>query len=68
MTDLQLYTVFSSLPQELKKEVEHFIAALKAKKGTQAPLKQRQFGAARGFFEMQPDFDEPLEDFKDYMQ
>lgn len=68
MTDLQLYTALTSLPQELKNEVERFIVTLKTKKGAQAPLKQRQFGAAKGFFEMQPDFDEPLEDFKDYMQ
>ena len=28
---------------------------------------QRQFGSARGLISMSPDFDEPLEDFKDYM-
>ena len=29
--------------------------------------RQRQFGSAKGLIEMSEDFDEPLEDFKDYM-
>jgi hypothetical protein len=29
--------------------------------------KKRQFGSAKGLIVMSPDFDEPLEDFKDYM-
>lgn len=34
-----------------------------------APSKQRpQFGSARGLIIMSDDFDEPLEDFKDYME
>ena len=31
------------------------------------PKKERVFGCAKGQFKMAPDFDEPLEDFKDYM-
>jgi hypothetical protein len=31
------------------------------------PIKQRQFGSAKGFFIMHDNFDEPLQDFKDYM-
>ena len=67
MTDLQLFTELSSLPKDLKKEVEDFIAFLKTKARKQRPIKQRQFGAAKGFFVMHDDFDKPLEDFKDYM-
>ena len=29
--------------------------------------RQRQFGSARGLIEMSDDFDEPLEDFREYM-
>lgn len=29
--------------------------------------KKRKFGSAKGLISMSPDFDEPLEDFKDYM-
>ena len=28
---------------------------------------RRRFGSARGLIEMAPDFDEPLEDFREYM-
>ena len=63
MTDLKLYTALSSLPVNLKKEVQDFIESLKSKSKTQKTVKQRQFGAAKGFFVMQDNFDEPLENF-----
>jgi len=67
MTDLRLFTELSSLPKELKKEVQDFIEFLKTKVRKQKPVKQREFGAAKGFFIMHENFDEPLEDFKDYV-
>lgn len=67
MTDLQLYTQISSLPVELKKEVSDFVEFLKQKAKPRTGLKNRQLGAARGLIVMAPDFDEPLEDFKEYM-
>ncbi|RYZ21492.1 MAG: DUF2281 domain-containing protein [Chitinophagaceae bacterium] len=67
MTDLRLYSELSELPPHLKKEVQDFIDFLKAKEREQQPNKQREFGAARGFFTLDESFDEPLDDFKDYM-
>ena len=67
MTDLQLYTELSALPADLKKQVQDFIEFLKTKAQKQRPAKQRKFGAAKGFFKMHDDFDEPLEDFKEYV-
>ncbi|MFN2458727.1 MAG: DUF2281 domain-containing protein [Chitinophagaceae bacterium] len=67
MTNLQLYTELSTLPTHLKKEVQDFIEFLKAKAKKQHPIKQRQFGAEKGFFTIHDNFDEPLEDFKEYM-
>ena len=67
MTDYQLYSEFSSLPNELKKEVKDFIEFLKAKARKQKPDNPRKFGSAKGFFVMRDDFDEPLQDFKEYM-
>jgi hypothetical protein len=67
MTDLQLYTQISSLPADLKKEVSDFVEFLKQKAKPKTRLKKRQLGAAKGLIVMSPDFDEPLEDFKDYM-
>ena len=67
MTDLQLYTQISSLPADLKKEVSDFVEFLKQKAKPKTRLKKRQLGAAKGLIVMSPDFDAPLDDFKDYM-
>jgi len=66
MTDLRLYTELSALPPDLRKEVKNFIEFLKTKAQQQKTNKKREFGAAKGFFKMHSDFDEPLEDFKEY--
>ncbi len=34
----------------------------------QVKVRKRQFGSAKGLISMAPDFDEPLEDFKEYME
>lgn len=65
---VQMYTEFSTLLPDLKKEVQDFIEFLKSKVKNENLQKQRKFGTAKGFFEMLDDFDEPLEDFKEYMQ
>jgi hypothetical protein len=67
MTDMQLYSELSALPTDLKKEVQDFIMVLKTKAKNPNLIRQRKFGAAKGFFKLHTDFDEPLEDFKDYM-
>ncbi len=67
MTNLRLYTELSTLPTNLKKEVQDFIQFLKTKEKKQHPINQRNFGGEKGFFTMHDDFDEPLEDFKEYM-
>lgn len=59
---------FQQLPEHLKIEVNDFIEFLltKAKKGNEEDGTKPQFGSAKGLFTIHPDFDEPLEDFKDY--
>lgn len=64
MTDLRLYTELSMLPDDLKKEVQDFIEFLKTKEGKQKQIKKREFGAAKGYFKMHDNFDEPLEERK----
>ena len=61
-----ILTQFSTLPDNLKQEVADFIAFL-SQKNIPKVKKERKFGAAKGMFIMSPDFDEPLEDLKDYM-
>lgn len=59
-----------TLPPQVWKEAVDFIEFLVQKYGQEtAPpvLPKPQFGCLRGTFKMSPDFDEPLEDFKEYM-
>jgi hypothetical protein len=65
MTDAELYEQILSLPPDFKKEVLEFIGSLKLRANLKP--KERQFGCAKGLIEMKPDFDEPLEDFIEYM-
>lgn len=66
MTDTQLFTQIASLPTHLKKEVEDFVTLLKEKTKGEKKIKERKFGYAKGFFKVSPDFDQPLDDFKEY--
>ena len=66
MDNVSLYSKIATLPEELKAEVSDFIDFL----ATKAKLKERKkpkFGSGKGMFAMKPDFDEPLDDFKEYM-
>ncbi len=66
MTTTQLYTKLISLPDYLKNEVNDYVdfLILKSKKTTK--FNKPQFGSAKGFYEISDNFDEPLEDFKEY--
>jgi Protein of unknown function (DUF2281) len=63
----QLYTKISVLPTELKSEVNDFVDFLLNKRIKRIKKKSPKFGCAKGLIYISPDFDEPLEDFKDYM-
>jgi len=67
MSNAQLYSEISSLPSDLKKEVSDFVAFLKHKSKVEKKIKERKFGYSKDFFKVADDFDEPLEDFKEYM-
>ena len=62
-----LYSKLASLPENLKAEVAEFIDRLMKK--TKEPVKKKKpiFGSAKGMFILKPGFDEPLNDFKEYM-
>ena len=57
----------SSLPNELKKEVNDFVDFLIDKRKKKKRKMQPRFGCVKGKIYISPDFDEPLDDFKDYM-
>ncbi len=70
MSDIQLIQQISSLPKDLQKQVADFVEFLKTKSEAESESKEkknRQFGKFKGLISMSDDFDEPLEDFKEYM-
>jgi hypothetical protein len=61
----------SSLPDEKQAEVLDFVEFLQQKEQSTSyvkPKRPRQFGSAKGMIHMAEDFDEPLEDFEEYMR
>jgi hypothetical protein len=70
MENIVLYSKLATLPENLKSEVSDFIDLLlsKAVKDSKTTFSPKPvFGSLKGMFKMHADFDEPLEDFKDYM-
>ena len=79
MSTVALYSKIEALPESLKSQVLDYIEFLlsrEVKKSGRAEVKPAEeqkpqfkagFGGAKGMFVMSPDFDEPLEDFKEYM-
>ncbi len=64
---LQLYKKISRLPADLKKEVNDFVDFLLNKKKSQIRKKQPKFVAAKGQIYTSSDFDEPLDEMKNYL-
>lgn len=56
-----------SLPPEKQAEVEQFVDSLVKEEKPQETLLKRKFGCGKGMFIMHDDFDEPLDDFKEYI-
>lgn len=62
-----IYTKLNYLPPDLKLQVIDFIDFLLSKKKKQIKKKSPEFGCAKGQIFISPDFDDPLDDFKEYM-
>jgi len=71
MTEKLVLSQFYQLPEHLKKEVLHYITFLMKEHVSQVQQvkkpKKRTFGSAKGKYQLAPDFDAPLDDFKEYM-
>lgn len=67
MTNTSLKLEINSLPKNLREEVADFVEFLKKKSRTKSKLKSREFGFAKGKIKISADFDEPLDEFKNYM-
>ena len=62
-----LYTKISVLPDSLKTELLDYLEFLMTKHQVKKTKKHPKAGCMKGTFKMSDDFNEPLEDFKDYM-
>ncbi len=63
----QLYTKIASLPMHLQQEVIDFIEFLEQKRKQSKHNKERKYGYAKDAIKLHDDFDDPIEDFKEYM-
>ncbi len=61
MTEKLILSQIYQLPESLKLEVLHYVIFLTSNQG------DRIFGRSKGRYKLAPDFDAPLEDFKEYM-
>ena len=62
----QIFEKAQVLPEPAQKTVLDFVEKLA---GQNEPQKTKaKFGSARGLIHIAPDFDEPIEDFKPYME
>ncbi|MGB5593240.1 MAG: DUF2281 domain-containing protein [Crocosphaera sp.] len=75
--DTEILQTVSTMPQSLKLELLHYAKYLmenhaqqSLSKPDQQPVKKRRSGILKGTFvlPLSDDFDEPLEDFKEYME
>ena len=62
-----LYIKLNTIPEKVRVEVIDFIEFLLSKNKKDLKKNAPKFGSAKGKFKMSPDFDAPLDDFKEYM-
>ncbi|HAA11997.1 MAG TPA: hypothetical protein DCE41_09980 [Cytophagales bacterium] len=66
MINNPLYTKLAMLPADLQQKVEEYVDQLASQISTEKNPTKRTAGLAKGLIEMKPDFDQPLDDFKEY--
>lgn len=68
MKTINLYTKIRFLPEQLRSEVNDFVDLLIMKKNIKSPKNQPKFGSLKGKIHLTDDFDDPLEDFKEFTE
>lgn len=66
MTNTTLYTKILTLPQPIQNELIDYMEFLIQKHKLQNIKVHPKAGCMKGTFKMSPDFNEPLDDFKEY--
>lgn len=68
MSETVLLEKIRQLPNTYKEDLFSYLEELEQKANkTKSERKLPKFGSLKGMFKMANDFDEPLEDFKEYM-
>ncbi|MBW4513677.1 MAG: DUF2281 domain-containing protein [Timaviella obliquedivisa GSE-PSE-MK23-08B] len=72
MLETAILDNLEKLPESLKEDVLHYVEALVAQHSktlaaTEKPARRGALGILKGKIKIADDFDEPLEDLKDYM-
>lgn len=68
MSAIQLYSQIIKMPAEMRKKVADYIESLLLEASSKPnKKKERVPGLAKGMIIMKDNFDDPIEDFKDYM-
>lgn len=67
MNTLTITKELEQLPNNLKQEVFDFIAFLKSKKINSSKNIAPKFGSLIGKIKMHPNFDEPMQEFNEYV-
>ncbi len=71
MSSAHNYIQLSSLPEDVRQQVLDFIEFLMRRRENGEPQPKRKTpvpGLAKGMVTVPPDFDAPLDDFKEYME
>jgi len=68
MNNLTLYTKINTLPDTIKTEILDYMEYLIQKYKEKKIKKHPKAGCMKGIFKMKEGFDEPLDDFKEYME
>ncbi|MCY7327743.1 MAG: DUF2281 domain-containing protein [Saprospiraceae bacterium] len=75
MSTIMLHSKIELLPEHLQQQVLDYVEFLLSREGKEkkqqlkapTPKFKAGFGGAKGMIILAPDWDEPLEDFKEYM-
>ncbi len=68
MTNTALYTKISTLPQPIQNEIYDYMEFLIHKHKPQIIKNHPKAGCMKGTFTVSTDFNEPLDDFNEYMK
>lgn len=70
LTEKEILSQLHQLPEQLKVEVLHYVVFLREQYQQSVSNKKsykRRFGSKPGKYKLSPDFNAPLDDFKEYM-